>query len=63
VSYIAVIAGLLLMKLPNNPPPAKTTSAWTGFREVLAYLRGDRKLRVLMILTPPSACLAFPISP
>ena len=60
LSYIAVIAGLLLMKLPNHPPPAKTTSAWTGFREVLAYLRGDRRLRVLMILTATISVFGFP---
>src|SRR3989442_10655079 len=60
LSYIAVIAGLLMMRLPNNPRPAKTTSAWTGFREVLAYLRGDRRLRVLMILTAIISVFGFP---
>src|SRR5712691_817224 len=60
VSYIAVIAGLLLMRLPYNPRPPKTTSAWTGFREVLAYLRGDRRLRVLMILTAIISVFGFP---
>jgi len=60
VSYIAVIAGLLMMRLPNNPRPAKTTSAWSGFREALAYLRGDRKLRVLMILTATISVFGFP---
>jgi len=55
-----VIAGLLMMKLPNDPRPAKTTSAWTGFREVLAYLRGDRTLRVLMILTATISVFGFP---
>src|SRR2546422_11447532 len=43
VSYIAVIAGLLLMRLPPSPRPARTTSTWTGFREVLTYLRSDRR--------------------
>jgi MFS family permease len=60
VSYIAVIAGLLLMRLPYNPRPPKTTSAWTGFREVLAYLRSDRRLRVLMILTAIISVFGFP---
>ena len=35
VSYIAVITGLLLMRLPYNSQPSKTTSAWTGFREAI----------------------------
>src|SRR5881394_872755 len=60
LSYIAVIVGLLMMRLPNNPRPAKTTSAWTGFREVVAYLRGDRRLRVLMMLTAIISVFGFP---
>jgi len=60
LSYIAVIAGLLMMRLPYDPRPPKTTSAWTGFREVLAYLRNDRRLRVLMILTAILSVFGFP---
>ncbi|PYO93438.1 MAG: MFS transporter [Gemmatimonadetes bacterium] len=60
LSYVAVIAGLLLMRLPYNPRPPKTTSAWTGFREVLVYLRNDRRLRVLMILTAILSVFGFP---
>ena len=60
VSYIAVIAGLLLMRLPPRAPPARAASAWTGFREVLAYLRDDRRLRVLMILTAVISVFGFP---
>src|SRR5213596_1556468 len=51
LSYIAVITGLVLMRLPDNPRAPKTTSAWTGFREVLAFLRSDRRVRTLMLLT------------
>jgi MFS family permease len=60
LSYIAVIAGLLMMRLPPSPPPARTTSTWAGFREVLAYLRGDRRSRVLMILTGTISVFGFP---
>jgi MFS family permease len=60
VSYIAVIAGLLLMRLPRATRPAQTTSTWTGFREVLAYLRGDRRSRVLMTLTAIISVFGFP---
>jgi len=60
VSYIAVIAGLLMMRLPPNPQPPKTTSAWTGFREVLTYLRNDRRVRTLMILTAILSVFGFP---
>src|SRR6266576_2910241 len=60
LSYIAVITGLLLMRLPYNPSPPRTTSAWTGFREVLAYMRTDRRLRVLMMLTALLSVFGFP---
>ena len=60
LSYIAVIAGLLMMRLPPRPPPAQTASAWTGFREVLMYLRTDRRLRVLMVLTAILSVFGFP---
>jgi len=60
LSYIAVIAGLLMMRLPYDPRPPKTTSAWTGFREVLAYLRDDRRLRAPTILTAILSVFGFP---
>jgi predicted MFS family arabinose efflux permease len=60
LSYIAVIAGLLMMRLPPRPPQAQTTSAWTGFREVLLYLRNDQRLRVLMVLTAILSVFGFP---
>jgi len=60
LSYIAVITGLLMMRLPYDPRPPKTTSAWTGFREVLVYLRNDQRLRVLMILTAMLSVFGFP---
>ncbi len=60
VSYIAVIAGLLLMRLPPRPLPLGTTSAWTGFREVLTYLRSDQRVRTLMVLTAMLSVFGFP---
>ena len=60
LSYIAVIAGLLMMRLPPVTLPPKTTSAWMGFREVLVYLRSDRRLRVLMLLTATLSVFGFP---
>src|SRR6266566_4179700 len=59
VSYIAVIAGLLLMRLPPRPPPPQSASAWTGFREVLTYLRSDRRVRTLMVLTAILSVFGF----
>jgi MFS family permease len=60
LSYIAVIAGLLLMKLPPRQRVENPTSIWAGFREVLLYLRNDTRLRVLMILTAILSIFGFP---
>jgi MFS family permease len=60
LSYIAVIVGLLAMRLPPYQRRAVTTSAWTGFREVLAFLGTDRRLRALMGLTATLSIFGFP---
>lgn len=60
LSFIAVIAGLLLMKLPPRQRIENTVSVWAGFREVLLYLRNDARLRVLMILTAILSIFGFP---
>jgi MFS family permease len=60
LSYIAVIAGLLMMRLPPIARVSQRPSAWTGFREVLTFLRGDRRLRVLMVLTSVLSVFGFP---
>jgi len=60
LSYIAVIAGLLMMRLPPVVRTVKTTSTWGGFREVLAFLNGNRGLRSLMILTSILSVFGFP---
>jgi MFS family permease len=60
LSYIAVIVGLLAMRLPPHQRRAETTSAWTGFREVLAFLGTDRRLRALIGLTATLSVFGFP---
>jgi len=60
LSYIAVIAGLLMMTLPRAQRVESTVSVWAGFREVLVYLRNDARLRVLMILTAILSIFGFP---
>ena len=60
LSYIAVIAGLLMMRLPPVARPPRTTSSWHGFREVLSYLKSDRRIRALMMLTAILSVFGFP---
>jgi MFS family permease len=60
LSYIAVIVGLLAMRLPPFERRPQTTSAWTGFREVLGFLGNDRRLRALIGLTATLSVFGFP---
>ncbi|HWC73035.1 MAG TPA: MFS transporter [Gemmatimonadales bacterium] len=60
LSYIAVIAGLLMMRLPPPVRSVRATSTWAGFREVLTYLKGNRSIRALMMLTSILSVFGFP---
>ncbi|HTR20177.1 MAG TPA: MFS transporter [Gemmatimonadales bacterium] len=60
VSYIAVIAGLLAMRLPPFTPHPGAPSAATGLREVVAFLRGDRRTETLVLLTATLSVFGFP---
>lgn len=60
LSYAAVISGLLRMRLPLHAPPPVTPSAWASFREVIAYLRGDRRAATLVLLTAMVSLFGFP---
>jgi predicted MFS family arabinose efflux permease len=48
------------MKLPPRVAPVVTTSAWSSLREVLAYLRGDRRAGTLVVLTALISLFGFP---
>jgi MFS family permease len=60
VSYLAVIGSLLAMRLPRWTPKVAVGSAWEGFREVVAYLRGDRRASTLVVLTAIISIFGFP---
>ncbi|HWH72073.1 MAG TPA: MFS transporter, partial [Candidatus Sulfotelmatobacter sp.] len=50
LSFIAVLAGLLLMRLPPFRPPARTGSTWQHVLEGFAYVAKHRRVRTLLIL-------------
>jgi MFS family permease len=50
VSYVAVIVGLMMMRLPPWTPKPRTASTLESIREGLAYIRGDRLVRTLVWL-------------
>src|SRR6266498_2044374 len=51
VSFLAVIAGLAAMRLPSPVRPPAPASAWAGFREAVAFIRGARPISTLVVLT------------
>ncbi len=50
VSFLAVIAGLWLMRLPRFVPPAEADSTWAHAAEGLAYVWGHQRLRITLLL-------------
>jgi MFS family permease len=50
LSFIAVIASLLLMRLPAFIPPAKPESAWQHALDGFAYVAKHRRVRTLLLL-------------
>ena len=60
VSYLAVIASLIAMRLTPHVPRPTQSSAWQGFREVVTYLRSDRRVSTLVVLTGLFSVFGFP---
>ena len=50
LSFIAVIAGLLMMRLPARPPAQHRGSAWQHALEGLRYVWRNRRVRILLAL-------------
>lgn len=50
VSFIAVIVGLLMMRLPNHEPGPKPHSTGRHILEGFKYVAGHRRVRILLLL-------------
>ena len=61
LSYGAVIRNLLAMDLPPRALPPATGSAWSGFREIITYIRADARLSTLIVLTALLSVFGFPV--
>ena len=61
VSYIAVIAGLLAMRLPPFTPRPATGSGWHGFREGVRFIRSDPRMFSLVVLVAVMSVFGFPV--
>jgi MFS family permease len=50
LSFIAVLAGLMMMRLPRFVPPAEPRSTGRHMLEGFAYVAGNRRVRTLLLL-------------
>jgi MFS family permease len=62
LSFIAVIAGLLLMRLPPHVPAGRQGSLVSHLKEGARYVRGQQVVMVLMSMVAVSAFLSMPYS-
>src|SRR6266404_3290655 len=60
VSYVAVIAGLLAMRLLPFVKRPMPLSAWEGVRQAVAFIRGDTRVWVLVVLVAVFSVFGFP---
>jgi MFS family permease len=60
VSYVAVLAGLLAMRLPRFVPRVIEHSAWVGLRQAVAFIRSDARISTIVILVAVFSVFGFP---
>lgn len=60
VSYIAVIGGLLAMRLPPFRAYPAPGSAWEGFHQAVRFIRSDTRVSALVVLVAVFSVLGFP---
>jgi len=61
LSYVAVIWGLLAMRLPPFVRPERTGPGWDRFREGASFVRHDRRVLALVTMTAIISVFGFPI--
>jgi MFS family permease len=63
VSYVAVIAALLAIRVPPaRPRPQVEVAAWTHFMEAVSYVGGFRAIRSVLLLLALVAFIGYPFS-
>jgi Arabinose efflux permease len=60
LSYVTVLAGLFLIRLPEWMPPEKLVAPLDGIREAVAYMRGTPVVSALLVMIAMYAMLGVP---
>jgi MFS family permease len=61
VSFVTVLAGLFMMRLPPWTPPRDRVSPWHGVLQVLRYMRDTPAVRALMLMVTVYSILGAPV--
>jgi len=60
-SFVTVLVGLYMMRLPPFVPVRNRTSPWQGVVQVLRYIRDTREIRSLMLMVTVYSILGAPV--
>jgi MFS family permease len=60
-SFVAVLAGLFMMRMPPFVPQPNRASPWQGVVQVLRYIRATREVRSLMLMVTVYSILGAPV--
>ena len=60
-SFVAVLVGLFLIRLPQWTAPAGRTRPWIGVHQALRYMRDTPKVRALMLMITVYSILGVPV--
>jgi MFS family permease len=60
-SFVAVLAGLYMMRLPPFAPLRHRTSPWQGVVQVMRYMRDTPAVRALMLMVTVYSILGAPV--
>jgi MFS family permease len=60
LSFLAVLVGLLGMRLPRPAPNEPAVRVWDGIQEGIRYLRTDRRLLGLVVMVALFSLLGYP---
>jgi MFS family permease len=60
VSYVAVIAGLMLMQVPKRQVPSRETSAWLDIKEGFQWVLTTRPIFALLLLVGVVSLVGMP---
>ena len=60
-SFVTVLIGLFMIRLPEWMPNSNTVAAWESVKEAVRYMRDTPTIRALMILVTVSSVLGVPV--